>query len=164
MSTRLLALVAALALVAPAAYARASNEVHDFLRTMALRAEARVSAAGVRLDATTVKVRAQVGVDGRLSGPYVVKSSGSQSTDAAVEAALRRMPVYAPAGLAGRSITLTLGRGRLAQIDPQAPNIPRTGTRIAPPKTRPAPPLILRPDSGYLPSTLSSSPGYGTPS
>ncbi len=80
MSMRLSALIAAFLLVAPAAYARSSDDIHNFLRTMAARAEARVSAAGIRLDATTVKVRAHVGVDGRLTGPYVIKSSGSTST------------------------------------------------------------------------------------
>jgi TonB family protein len=155
------AMVAAvIMMIAPAAYAAPNAEVREFLRTMAARAEARVAAAGVRLTGTSVKVRAQVGVDGRLGNPAVVRSSGSRSTDAAVEVALRRMPVYAPAGLTGRSVTLTLGRGGLAQLDPPSQDRAPTGTRIAPPKPRAGPPLILRPDAGYLPSMVSSSPGY----
>jgi hypothetical protein len=81
----------------------------------------------------------------------------------AVEVALRRMPLYAPAGLTGRSVTLTLGKGGFAQLDPPSQDGPRTGTRIGPPKPRAVPPLILRPDAGYLPSFVSSSPTEGAP-
>ena len=160
-SGRLLAIVAAFLLIAPSAHASAKSDVRQFLSTTAGRAEARVAAAGVRLVGTSVQVRAQVGVDGRLGNPYVIRSSGSRATDMAVEVALRRMPLYAPARLTGRSVTLTLGRGSLAQLDP--PNGPRTGSRIGPPRARPVPPLILRPDAGYLPSFVSASPGEGAP-
>ena len=164
MKSRLLALVAAFVLIAPvAAQAASGSEVKEFLRSTVQRAEARVAKAGVRLTGAQVKVRAQVGVDGRLGNPYVIRSSGSKSTDVAVEAALRRMPVYAPPSLTGRSLTLTLGRGGLAQLDPPSQNGPPTGTRIGPPKPRPVPPLILRPDAGYLPSFVSSSPASGEP-
>jgi hypothetical protein len=157
-------MAAAVMLMAPAAHAAPSPEVTEFLRKTAARAEARVAAAGVRLAGGSLKVRAQVGVDGRLGNPYVVRSSGSRSTDTAVESALRWMPVYAPAGLTGRSVTLTLGNGSLAQLDPPPQNGPPTGTRIGPPKPRGGPPLILRPDAAYLPSMVSSSPIRGEPS
>lgn len=66
-------------------------------------------------------------------------------------------------GLTGRTLTLTVGKGGLVQLDPPSQDRAPTGTRIGPPKPRGAPPLILRPDAGYIPNIVSSSPVVGEP-
>ena len=119
MKSHIFPFVAAAVLVAvPAANAHAAPpvEVRQFLDQAAARAEAKLAHAGVRLDGQAVKVRATIGSDGRLNGLTVAESTGSRDSDAAVEAALKRLPIgAAPAQLAGRGVLLSLGQPTIVQ-------------------------------------------------
>ncbi|HEY8573164.1 TonB family protein [Phenylobacterium sp.] len=119
MKSHLISLVAAAVLaVAPFATAHAAPpaEVQDFLGHAAASADAKLAAAGVNLAGQPVKVRATVGSDGRLSGLSIAESTGSRDTDAAVEAALKRLAVGpVPAQVAGRKVMLTLGQAPIVQ-------------------------------------------------
>ena len=119
MKSHLLPFVAAAVLVAvPAANAHAAPpvEVRAYLDEAVAKADARLAEAGVDLSGQSVMVRATVSSDGRLNGLSIAETTGSRDTDAAVEAALKRLRVGpAPAQLAGRGVTLTLGSGAIVQ-------------------------------------------------
>lgn len=109
MKTLLVAGAGALLLVATAAQA-ATSPVQQFAGRAEAQALVKLNAAGVNLDGRSVAVRATVDGDGRLNGVRVVRSSGSRDTDAAIEAALKRLTVAdMPPVLAGGAITLNLG-------------------------------------------------------
>jgi TonB family protein len=111
MKTLLLAGAGALLLAATAAQA-GPTELQRFQGQAEAQAQAKLGAAGVDLKGQPVEIRATVGGDGRLNGPHVVRSTGSRDTDAAVEAAVKKVSVAdAPAALAGNTIVLTLGAG-----------------------------------------------------
>jgi len=109
MKSLLVAGVGALLLAGSAAQA-ATSPVQQFAGRAEAQALVKLSTAGVNLDGHPVAVRAVVDGDGRLNGVHVVRSSGSRDTDAAVEAALKKMVVAdTPPALVGGAITLTLG-------------------------------------------------------
>jgi len=109
MKTLLVAAAGALLLAGSAAQATTSS-VQQFAGRAEAQALVRLNAAGVDLNGHSVAVRATVDGDGHLNGVRVVRSSGSRDTDAAIEAALKKLPVAdAPTALIGGAITFTLG-------------------------------------------------------
>ena len=110
MKAQLLALSAAALLLASQAHAAASAPVQHYLDDTRAAALQRLQSAGVDLSGQPAMIRAVVRSDGRLDGLRVVGTTGSRDKDDAIAEALRKMRgPDAPAELAGRELTLTLG-------------------------------------------------------
>jgi len=103
-------LLASALLLAASAVQAAPSALQRFQNQAEAQASASLAAAGVDLKGQPVEIRATVGGDGRLNGPHVLRSTGSRDTDAAIEAAVKKVSVAdAPPVLAGNSVVLTLG-------------------------------------------------------
>jgi hypothetical protein len=121
MKTHLLGLsAAALLLAATAAQARPDPVIQAFLAQAQSKAEADVAAAGVDLSARTVRVRAEIGSEGRLAGVRVLDSTGSGETDFNLARAVQHVRLTdVPPGLIGANLTLVLGHAGLVQAKAQ---------------------------------------------
>jgi TonB family protein len=103
-------LLAGALLLAASAVQAAPSALQRFQTQAEAQASASLAAAGVDLKGQPVEIRATVGGDGRLNGAHVLRSTGSRDTDAAIEAAVKKVSVAdAPPVLAGNSVVLTLG-------------------------------------------------------
>ena len=116
MNTRILALSAAGLLFAASASQAAVSELQHYTDKAQARAETLLRATGLDFNTQSVSVRATVGLDGRLSGLRVVRSSGSPDTDRAVETVLRKIVVAdTPLGLTDGAVTLNVGPAPIAE-------------------------------------------------
>jgi TonB family protein len=105
---------AALWLAASTSFAVAS-ELQPIPPGAQAEAARRLSAAGV--DANTVRVSVQAGIDadGGVTKVSVLRSSGSRQTDRAVEAVLRQVVrAHPPIGLEDGTVTLNVGAAQLS--------------------------------------------------
>jgi len=92
----------------PQAHA-ANREVDAYLQRASQTATADIAAAGIQPPAS-LKVKARVDSDGRLTGVHVVTSSGSLETDQKAAAALKRLRVGdPPLVLIGAEVNVAVG-------------------------------------------------------
>jgi outer membrane biosynthesis protein TonB len=91
------------------------RDVNAYLQRASAVATSEIAAAGVE-DGVRLTVKARVGSDGRLSGIYVVDSSGSLETDQKATRALRHIKVsLPPLDLIGAEVRLALGPQPITQ-------------------------------------------------
>jgi TonB family protein len=108
MKASLLLFAAAGALTFAANAQAANREVDAYLQRAADTATAQIAAAGV--ETPSLKIRARVDSDGRLTGARVVGSTGSLDTDQKATRALKGLRVASPPlALIGAEVNLTVG-------------------------------------------------------
>jgi len=116
MRMQLLGLSAAALLLAGVAQASPDPAIQAFLAQAQSKAESQVNAAGVDLNAHSVRVKAYIADEGRLASVHVADSSGSRDLDDHIERAVKQVRLTdVPPGLVGATLTLQLGHGPLAQ-------------------------------------------------
>jgi TonB family protein len=103
--------LAALVLAASFSFAMAS-ELQPTPRPAQAEADRLLADAGIDGATQPISVRARIDPAGKVTGVNVLKSSGSRTTDWAVEAVLRRVILaHPPLGLTDGSVTLNVGPG-----------------------------------------------------
>lgn len=100
----------ALLMLAAATSFAVAGELQPTPRQAQVQADRLLADAGVDATAQPVSVRARIAPDGKVTGVQVLKSSGSRTTDWAVEAVLRRVVLaHPPLGLSDGAVTLNVG-------------------------------------------------------